>query len=373
MIPTPRTLAAALFAAAGTLAAGPVQAETPGNTFVMARDLADIITMDPAEVFELATGEIMTNVYDRVMMFEPENLQELTGGVTESYAVGEDGKTITFRVRDGLKFHSGNPVRPEDVEFSLERVVKLKKTPSFIVTQFGWNADNVEDLIEVIDDRHVRVTIVEEFSPVLVLNALSAGVASVIDKELVLSHEVDGDLGYEWLKTNSAGSGAFRLRSWKSNETVVLDANSDYRHGAPGVTRVILRHVPEPSAQRLLLEKGDVDLARNLTPDQIKGIAGNPTSRCRATRRAASSTWRRTRPTRSSAMTWWCRRCAMRSTTTAWPTPSSPDSSWCTRRSGRAACGGRTPRRRTRSMSTRRRPCWPRQATVTVSRSRSTR
>ena len=276
MIPTTRTPAAALFAAALTLAAGPVQAETPRNTFVMARDLADIITMDPAEVFELATGEIMTNVYDRVMMFEPENLQELTGGVTESYAVGEDGKTITFRVRDGLTFHSGNPVRPEDVEFSLERVVKLKKTPSFIVTQFGWNADNVEDLVEVIDDRHVRVTIVEEFSPGLVLNALSAGVASVIDKELVLSHEVDGDLGYEWLKTNSAGSGAFRLRSWKSNETVVLDANPDYRHGAPGVNRVILRHVPEPSAQRLLLEKGDVDLARNLTPDQIKGIAGNP-------------------------------------------------------------------------------------------------
>jgi len=277
MVRTTRMLAAALCAAVVTLGTAlPAQAATPKNTFVMARDLADIITMDPAEVFELATGEIMTNVYDRVMMFEPENLQELTGGVTESYAVSEDGKTITFKLRDGLKFHSGNPVRSEDVEFSLERVVKLKKTPSFIVTQFGWNADNVEDLIEVVDDRHVRVTIVEEFSPGLVLNALSAGVASVVDKELVLSHEVDGDLGYEWLKTNSAGSGAFSLRSWKANETVVLDANPDYRHGAPGVKRVILRHVPEPSAQRLLLEKGDVDLARNLTPDQIKGISGNP-------------------------------------------------------------------------------------------------
>ena len=221
------------------------------------------------------------------MMFEPENLQKLTGGVTESYAVSDDGKTITFKLRDGLAFHSGNPVRPEDVEFSLERVVKLKKTPSFIVTQFGWNADNVEDLIEVVDDRHVRVTIVEEFSPGLVLNALSAGVASVVDKELVLSHEVDGDLGYEWLKTNSAGSGAFSLRSWKSNETVVLDANPDYRHGAPGVKRVILRHVPEPSAQRLLLEKGDVDLARNLTPDQVKASRATPTSPSRASRRAA--------------------------------------------------------------------------------------
>ena len=275
MIRTIRTLAAALFAAVFTLTAAPTQAETPKSTFVMARDLADIIGLDPAEAFELATGEIIANIYDRIMMFEPENLQRLTGGVTESHAVSDDGKTITFKIRDGLTFHSGNPVRPEDVEFSLERVVKLKKTPSFIVTQFGWNEDNVEELIEVVDDRHVRVTIVEEFSPVLVLNALSAGVASVIDKELVLSHEVDGDLGHEWLKSNSAGSGAFKLKSWKSNETVVLDANPDYRHGAPGVNRVILRHVAEPSAQRLLLEKGDVDMARNLTPDQIKGIRDN--------------------------------------------------------------------------------------------------
>ena len=50
---------------------------------------------------------------------------------------------------------------------------------------------------------------------------------------------------------------------------------ADYRHGAPGMKRVIVRHVAEPSAQRLLLEKGDVDMARNLTPDQIKGIEGN--------------------------------------------------------------------------------------------------
>ena len=275
MVRSIRTLAAALLAAALTFTAAPARAEIPGDTFVIAKDIADIITLDPAEVFELTTGEVIANLYDRVMMFEPENLQQLTGGVTESYVVSDDGKSITFKVRDGLVFHSGNPVRPEDVEFSLERVVKLNKTPAFIITQFGWNADNVEDLVEVVDDRHVRITIVEEFSPGLVLNALSAGIGSVVDAELVLSHEKDGDLGYDWLKSNSAGSGPFRLRSWKSNESVVLEANPDYRHGAPAMKRVILRHVQEPSAQRLLLEKGDVDMARNLTPDQVKGIEDN--------------------------------------------------------------------------------------------------
>jgi len=231
--------------------------------------------MDPAEVFELTTGEIIANIYDRIMMFEPEDLQNLVGGVAESWEISGDGKTITFTVRPGLKFHSGNPVRAEDVAWSLQRVVKLNKTPAFIITQFGWNADNVDSLVKTLDERQLQVTITEDFSPGLVLNALSAGVASVVDKKLVMSHEKDGDLGYDWLKSHSAGSGAFSLRTWKANEIVTLDANPDYRHGEPGMKRVILRHVAEPSSQRLLLEKGDIDMARNLTPDQIKGVADN--------------------------------------------------------------------------------------------------
>jgi len=257
------------------LAASPVRAATPGDTFVIAKDIADIITMDPAEVFELTTGEIIANIYDRIMMFEPEDLKTLVGGVAESWEISADGKTITFAIRPGLKFHSGNPVRAEDVAWSLQRVVKLNKTPAFIITQFGWDAENVDELVKATDDGHVQITITEEFSPGLVLNAMSAGVASVVDKELVMQHDKDGDLGYDWLKSNSAGSGAFSLKTWKANEIVTLEANANYRHGAPGMKRVILRHVSEPSAQRLLLEKNDIDMARNLTPDQIKGIMGN--------------------------------------------------------------------------------------------------
>ena len=62
------------------------------------------------------TGEIVANIYDRIMMFEPEDLQTLVGGVTESYEVSDDGKTITFKMRSGLKFHSGNPVRADLIE-----------------------------------------------------------------------------------------------------------------------------------------------------------------------------------------------------------------------------------------------------------------
>ena len=265
-------LALAAVALAGVSA---VQAETPKSTFVMAKDISDIITLDPAEVFELSGGEITANLYDRLMMFEPENLTKLVGGVAESWKVSSDGKTITFKIRPGLTFHSGNPVTTEDVAYSLQRVVKLNKTPAFIVSQFGWNKDNVDGLVQAVDDSHVKITITEEFSPVLVLNALSAGIASIVDKKLLMEHEKEFDMGYEWLKSNSAGSGAFSLKSWKANEVVIMDAFADYRHGAPAMKRVIVRHVGEPASQRLLLEKGDVDMARNLTPDQVKGVKGN--------------------------------------------------------------------------------------------------
>ncbi len=256
------------------LAAVPAQAETPPDSLVVAKDIADIITFDPAEAFEITTGELLANVYDRIMTFEPERPGVLTGGVAESHTVSDDGSTITLRIRAGLAFHSGNPVRPEDVEFSLERAVLLDRSPAFIVTQFGWSADDVAERIEVVDDRHVRITISEGLSPGLVLNALSAGVASVVDRELVLAHERDGDLGNGWLQTNSAGSGPFRLSSWVAKDAVVLEANPGYRHGPPGVQRVVLRHVSEPRAQRRLLEAGEVDLARDLTPDLIAGLAG---------------------------------------------------------------------------------------------------
>jgi len=270
-----RKLLASLAFLALAIGGGQATAETPKDTLIVAKDISDTITLDPAEVFEFTGGEVIANVYDRVMMFEPEDLGTLVGGVAESFDISADGKTVTLKVRAGQKFHSGNPVTAEDVVFSLRRVIKLNKTPAFIFTQFGWDAENVDDLVKATDAMTVVLTINAEFSPGLVLNALQAGVGSVVDKTLVMANEKDGDLGYEWLKNHSAGSGAFSLKAWNANELITLEANADYRMGAPGMKRVILRHVPEPSAQRLLVEKGDIDLARNLQPDQIKGLDGN--------------------------------------------------------------------------------------------------
>jgi peptide/nickel transport system substrate-binding protein len=262
-------------ALAASFAIAPASAETPKDTLVIAKQIDDIITLDPAEVFELSGGEVVAQVYDRIMNYEAEDTEKLVPGVAESYTISDDGKTITLKVRAGQKFHSGNPVTAEDVAFSLQRVVLLDKTPAFILTQLGWTKDNVKDLVKATDDSTVQLSIPEDFAPTLVLNCLSANVGAVVDKKTVLEHEVNGDMGNEWMKTHDAGSGAFSLKSWKANEAYTLEANADDRHGVPGVKRVVVRHVPEPAAQRLMLEKGDIDIARNLTADQIQGIAGN--------------------------------------------------------------------------------------------------
>jgi peptide/nickel transport system substrate-binding protein len=99
--------------------------------------------------------------------------------------------------------------------------------------------------------------------------------ASAVEKKVAMANEANGDLGNTWLKTHSATSGAYRLVSWKPNESVTLDANPGYHLGLAKTKRVVIRHVPEPSSQRLLLEKGDIDIALSLQPDQFKALAVN--------------------------------------------------------------------------------------------------
>ena len=139
----------------------------------------------------------------------------------------------------------------------------------------GWTKNNVDSMVKMVDDSTFTITIGEDYSPSLVLALLSSVVGSVVDKKVAIEHEAAGDMGNEWLKSNSAGSGAYVLKSWKASESVTLEANPNYRGGMAALKRVVIKHVAEPAAQRLLIEKGDVDIARDMQPDQIADFAGN--------------------------------------------------------------------------------------------------
>jgi peptide/nickel transport system substrate-binding protein len=255
---------------------GAPQAATPKDALVMAWQFDDITTLDPAEIFEFSGAEYAANTYDRLIGYDLDDVSKIYGVVAESWNVAADGKTFTFKIRKGIKFTSGNPLSAEDVAFSLQRAVIMDKSPAFILGQFGLTKDNVRDKVRAADPLTVVFETDKAYAPTFVLYCLTSTVASVVDRKEVMAHEKDGDLGYSWLGANSAGSGPFKLKTYKPSELIDLEANMDYWGGAPSIQRVFMRHIPEPATQRLLLEKGDIDIARNLGPDQIKGLEGNP-------------------------------------------------------------------------------------------------
>ncbi|WP_126975825.1 ABC transporter substrate-binding protein [Frigidibacter oleivorans] len=254
----------------------PALADTPPDTLIQAWAIDDIITLDPAEVFEFSAGEMLGNSYEPLISYDPMNVSDIRGKVAESWTVSEDGLTITFKIAEGRQFASGNPITAEDVVFSLVRAVKLDMSPAFIITQFGFTPDNVEEKIRAVDATTVEFEMDKPYSPSLVLYCLTANVAMVVDKALVMEHAEGDDYGYNWLKTNYAGSGPFVIREWRPNEAVVFERNENYSGEAPAMARVIYRHIPEPATERLLLEQGDIDIARKLGPEELQALSSNP-------------------------------------------------------------------------------------------------
>jgi peptide/nickel transport system substrate-binding protein len=262
--------------AATALLAAPALAATPKDTVVMAKQIDDIISLDPAESFEFSGSEAVGNIYERLITYDFKNVSRLKGELAETWSVGPDGKTYTFRLKRGIKFHSGNPVTAHDAAYSLQRAVALNKSPGFILTQFGFTKETMKERIRAADDLTLVLETAEAVAPTFFYYCLTAVVGAVVDSKVVQGHDRGGDYGNEWLKTNSAGSGPFRLVSWKAGESYTLERWDGY-HGPKALPRrVVVRHVPEPATQRLLLEKGDVDYARNLTKDQLDAIRGNP-------------------------------------------------------------------------------------------------
>ncbi|MCX5496031.1 ABC transporter substrate-binding protein [Kaistia dalseonensis] len=271
-----RTLATAGALVALTVGMLPAKAATPADVLVVAQSIDDAVSFDPAEGYELTPFHTFNNVYQRLVQTNPTDGSKLEGGLAESWEQAADGKSITFKLKDGAKFASGNPVRPEDVVYSFVRATKLGKTPVFILQELGWKPENIESLVSKVDDSHVKVGWAADIGSNFALAILTAPIASVVDEKEVASHATGDDFGNAWLKTNSAGSGQFSIKAYQPHEALVLAANPTSPAGAPKVKSVIFKNVADASARRLLIEQGDADIARDLGADQIASLAGKP-------------------------------------------------------------------------------------------------
>lgn len=270
-----RLFKAALLAAALAFPLAPAAgiAATPADVLVVAQNIDDIVSIDPAEAYEFSSGEYVTQTYDRLVQYDAPDVKTLAPGLATEWKADDAAKTITFTLRDGVKFTSGNPLRAEDVVYSWKRVVVLNKAPAFVLTQLGWTPQNYDTMVKA-DGNKVVVKWDGAFASAFVLNVLASRPASVVDAVTVQANEANGDMGNAWLKANSAGTGPFVLKAYRPAEIINLEANPNYFLGAPAIKGVIIRHVAEAATQQLLLESGDVDMAKNLTPDQISGLAG---------------------------------------------------------------------------------------------------
>lgn len=254
----------------------PAHAETPRDVVVMGVQIDDIVSLDPQECFEFSGNEILSNVYDRLVLPDLKDPTIIKGDLAESWATSEDGLTTTFKLASGRKFASGNPVTAEDAAFTLQRAVILNKAPAFIINQFGFTKENVAERIRATDAQTLVLTLAEKGSPSFLLYCLSALVGVVVDKKTVMAKATGDDLGNAWLKAgNSAGSGGYQLRQWRASENVTLEPNPN-NPSPPKLRRLVLQHRPDTSAQLLGLQRGDIDIARTLAPDQLAALAKDP-------------------------------------------------------------------------------------------------
>ncbi len=260
-----------------SFAARTALAETPRDLVVMARQIDDIVSLDPQDSFEFSAQEVLGNVYDRLILPNLKDPTDIRGDLAESWSTSEDGLTTTFKMVQGRKFASGNPVMAEDAAFTLQRAVILNKAPAFIVNQFGFTKDNVSDRIRATDERTLMLTLAEKGSPSFLMYCLSAVVGCIVDKKTVMAKAAGDDLGNAWLKSgNSAGSGPFQLRQWRASENVTMEPNPNHP-SPPRLRRLVILHRPDTSAQLLGLQRGDIDVARTLAPDQLATLGEDPT------------------------------------------------------------------------------------------------
>lgn len=265
-------LLAGVAVAALIAAAAPTFAETPDDQLIVAFNMNNVLTMDPAAITGGETVQILNNVYDSLVELDPAT-QTLKPRIAESWTIADDNRSVTFKLRPDAVFASGNPLTANDVKFSLKRLFDLNLAQSSGLTSRGYTADQVDTLFVVEDDHTFTLKLPEPGDPKLILMYLAqAGVGSILDSKLVMEHDEKGDMGQAWLTNNSAGSGAYTLNQWRANEYVILARNDEFWGETPAMKRVLMRHLPESQSQRLGLEQGDLDVGFTLAAPDLKAL-----------------------------------------------------------------------------------------------------
>ena len=256
-------------------------AATNGNTLVIAMNIDDVVTLDPAYAGETTNLFIHINTYDTLVDIRPGDLNTIVPRLAEKWDVNSDFTEFTFHLRKDAKFASGNPVTAADVVFSWNRLLNVAGAPAF-------NLDGVGK-VEAVDDYTVKVsTSVDKATgkaqplPQFLASASNPSLG-IQDSKLVKQHggtdAADAkttDKAKEWMDQNSAGSGPFILTKWAPKAEIDLVANKNYFKGAPKFDKVVITHVSDPTTKLQMLQKGDADMIDSLSTDLVDTAKADP-------------------------------------------------------------------------------------------------
>jgi len=249
------------------------QAATPPDSLVMAWNIDAISTWDPAQIGEVVTNEIILNTCDTLVSFDARDEKKVVPSLAKSWDVSADRQQITFHLQPNLKFPDGTAASASDYAWSLQRVVKLGYGNAATLQEYGFNKKNVDQMITAPDATTLVLKFDKAYPTNLVLQAIAANdVATLLERSLLEKQALNNDMGHKYLSTHTACVGPYQLMSWNAGEGVVLQATANYWGTSPNLKRILIRHVAETGTQRLLLTQGDVDIARDLSADDLKSL-----------------------------------------------------------------------------------------------------
>jgi peptide/nickel transport system substrate-binding protein len=243
----------------------------------------DIQNLDPTlSSGDIITQEVLTNVYGFLVDFAKEtdesgqrigNADVFVGDIAESIELAEDGLSATFKIRPGLTFSNGDPIDANAVKFTYDRIFGQGGVTAFLT---GMAAVDGADAVRVADD-HTVVFDISTPNTLLLGNMAQFG-HSILNPNVVGPFMTEDDpWAHEWLQNNTGGteSGPYVIENWDRGNEIVLARNPNY-HGEVVNDKIILKIIPDPSSRLAQLRAGAVDIAYDIPPKDIAGLASDP-------------------------------------------------------------------------------------------------
>jgi peptide/nickel transport system substrate-binding protein len=275
--PAAATTAPSGSAAASPAASGTTTAAKSGGQLVIGRDISDLITLDPGHTYEISTGPIIAGAYETLVSQNPPDITKYTAVLAKDVptaqngGISADGKVYTFKLRDNVKFHTGNTMTADDWVFSMTRLHFLSDNPAFLADPYSTN-DAVN--IKAVDPMTVQFTLnapnVAFLSYLSTLNSVVVDSKAVKDKGGTAAADAkDKDKAKDFLDQNSAGTGPYIIKSFNLKDQVVMDKNPNYWREPAKLDRIIFKEMKDSGTESQQLEAGAIDIANDLDADAV--------------------------------------------------------------------------------------------------------